>query len=146
VATFEGDADTEWWSHISCRSVTYESEGSTCYDGWIIDLTEGHKRMAWGGHGLPKVSCGPAMPNPSTPCGRATSETASWLFQGWPACRAGGLRPSSTPLDTPRRTPMTEGESNVSEFSDMSSGLTSVPMKLTHKDRGWTDESTLVAG
>jgi hypothetical protein len=28
-------------------------------------------------------------------------------FQGWPVSRAGGLRPYSTPLDTPRRTPMT---------------------------------------
>jgi hypothetical protein len=27
-------------------------------------------------------------------------------FQGWPARRAVGLRPSSTPLDTPRRTLM----------------------------------------
>jgi hypothetical protein len=26
--------------------------------------------------------------------------------QGWPAHRAGSVRPSSTPLDTPRRTPM----------------------------------------
>jgi hypothetical protein len=25
----------------------------------------------------------------------ATPETASWLFQGWPACRAGSLRLSS---------------------------------------------------
>jgi hypothetical protein len=35
------------------------------------------------------------MPNPSTPFGRATPETALRLF----------LRPSSTPLDNPRRTP-----------------------------------------
>jgi hypothetical protein len=27
-------------------------------------------------------------------------------FQGWPAHRAGALQLSSTPLDTPRRTPM----------------------------------------
>jgi hypothetical protein len=32
--------------------------------------------MARGGHGLPKVSHGPAMPNPSTPFGRATPEIA----------------------------------------------------------------------
>jgi hypothetical protein len=31
--------------------------------------------MARGGHGLPKFSTGPAMPYPSTPCGRATLET-----------------------------------------------------------------------
>jgi hypothetical protein len=28
--------------------------------------------------------------------------------KGWPACRAGGLPPSSTPSDTPCRTPMKE--------------------------------------
>jgi hypothetical protein len=48
--------------------------------------------------GLSKVSPGPAMPDPSTPCGQAAPK------MGWPACRAGGLQPSSTPLDTPRRT------------------------------------------
>jgi hypothetical protein len=66
-----------------------------------------HRCMAWGGQGLPKLSLGPAMPYPSTLCGPATPETALWPFQGRSACRAGGLRPSSTPLDTPRRTPMT---------------------------------------
>jgi hypothetical protein len=30
------------------------------------------------GHGLPKVLPGPAMPNPSTPCGQATPETAKF--------------------------------------------------------------------
>jgi hypothetical protein len=60
-----------------------------------------HARIARGGHGLPKVSPGPTMLDPSTPCGRATSG------MGWPACRAAfGLRPSSTLLDTPRRAPM----------------------------------------
>jgi hypothetical protein len=61
-------------------------------------------RVARGIHGLPKVSSGPAMPNPSTPCWRATPETALRLFRGWPAHRAGGLRPSSTLFDTRRRT------------------------------------------
>jgi hypothetical protein len=46
------------------------------------------------------------MPYPSTPCGLTTPETALRPFLGWPGHRAGGLRPSSTPLDTPRRTPM----------------------------------------
>jgi hypothetical protein len=59
-----------------------------------------------GGHGLPKVLLGPAMPYPSTPCDRVTHETALWPFQGWPAHRAGVLQLYSTPLDTPRRTPM----------------------------------------
>jgi hypothetical protein len=35
-----------------------------------------HGCMATGGHGLPKVSLGPAMLYPSTHCGWATSETA----------------------------------------------------------------------
>jgi hypothetical protein len=60
-----------------------------------------HKRMARGGHGLPKVSLGPAMPYPNTPCGLATSETALRLFQGWPVYRAGGLQPSYYPLGHP---------------------------------------------
>jgi hypothetical protein len=42
-------------------------------------------RMARGGHGLPKVLPGPAMPCSSTPCGRATPETALQPFQEWPA-------------------------------------------------------------
>jgi hypothetical protein len=46
------------------------------------------------------------MPYPSTPCKQATPETATRLFQGWPAHRAIGLRLSSCPSDTPRRTPM----------------------------------------
>jgi hypothetical protein len=60
--------------------------------------------MARGIHGVPKVSPGPAMLDPSTPCERATPETALRLFLGWPARRPGNMRPSSTPLDTPRRT------------------------------------------
>jgi hypothetical protein len=31
--------------------------------------------MARGGHGLPEVPLGPAMPNPSMPCRRATIQT-----------------------------------------------------------------------
>jgi hypothetical protein len=63
-------------------------------------------RMARGGHELPKVSTGLAIPYPSTFCEQATPEMALWTFQGWPACRAGGLRPSLTPLVTPHLTPM----------------------------------------
>jgi hypothetical protein len=36
----------------------------------------------------------------------STPETALWPFKGWPVYRLGRLQPSSTPLDTPRRTPM----------------------------------------
>jgi hypothetical protein len=53
-----------------------------------------HRHMARGGHGLSKVSPGPAKPNPSMP------------FQGWPLCSAGDQRPSSTLLDTLCRTPL----------------------------------------
>jgi hypothetical protein len=73
------------------------------------DAASSHGLMGRGDHGLPKVSPGPTMPYPSMPCGRASPETAISalrLFQLWPACRAGGLRPSPTPLDTPRRAPM----------------------------------------
>jgi hypothetical protein len=65
-----------------------------------------HGCMARGGHGIPKVLPGPALPYPSTPCGGATPEMALWLFQGFPAHMAGGLRPYFTPLDTPCRTRM----------------------------------------
>jgi hypothetical protein len=65
-----------------------------------------HGHMAWGGHGLPKVSLAAAMSDPSTPCGRATPETALPPFKGWLVRSAGNLQPSSTPSDTPRRTPM----------------------------------------
>jgi hypothetical protein len=59
--------------------------------------------MARGIHELLKVSPRPTMPNPSTPYGRTTPKTAIWPFWRWPARRAGGLKPSSTPLDTPYR-------------------------------------------
>jgi hypothetical protein len=49
--------------------------------------------MARGIHGFPKVSPGPAM--------RATPETALQPFLGWSIQRAGDLRLSSTPFDTP---------------------------------------------
>jgi hypothetical protein len=55
-------------------------------------------------HGLPKVSPGPAMPDPATPCKRATPETALRPFQGWPIHKAVNLRPSSTLLDSLRKT------------------------------------------
>jgi hypothetical protein len=58
-------------------------------------------RTGRGIHGLPKVSCGPVMPDPYTP------------FGGWPARRAGGLRPSSFPLDTPSRTGLPVGRRQV---------------------------------
>jgi hypothetical protein len=90
-------------SHCNSNSVQFLFK-SQKFDTKIVSLTNYHGHMARGGHALPKVSFGPAMPYPSTPCGWDTRETALWSFQGWPAHRVGGLRPSSTPLDTPRRT------------------------------------------
>jgi hypothetical protein len=95
-----------------------------------------HERMARGGHGLPKVSPRPAMPDPLRPAGgpplrlkrpyglRPSSTPACQArpvyalpggpplkrpyshFKGGPPGRAGGLCPSPTPLDTPRHTPL----------------------------------------
>jgi hypothetical protein len=45
-----------------------------------ILTTEEHRRMAKGGHGLPKASLGPAMTDPSMPCGQAIPEKALRLF------------------------------------------------------------------
>jgi hypothetical protein len=67
--------------------------------------TRNYGRMARGSNELLKVLPRPAMPDPPTACGRATPKTALRPFQGWPTRRAGGLRPSSTLLDTPCRTP-----------------------------------------
>jgi hypothetical protein len=61
-------------------------------------------RTGRGIHGLPKVSCVPAMPDPYISCGQATPQTALQPFGGWPTHRVGGLRPSSSFLDTPRCT------------------------------------------
>jgi hypothetical protein len=47
---------------------------------------------------LLKFHPGLAMPDPSKPCGQATTQIDLWLFQQWPACSAGGLR---LPLWTP---------------------------------------------
>jgi hypothetical protein len=61
-------------------------------------------RTGRGIYGLPKVSYRLAMADPYTPCGWTTPQTALRPFGGWPAYRAGDLRPSSSPLDTPSRT------------------------------------------
>jgi hypothetical protein len=61
--------------------------------------TQCHRRMARGGHGLPKVSSRPALTYPSTPCGGPTPKTVLRLFLGWPAHRLGSLRRSSTLLN-----------------------------------------------
>jgi hypothetical protein len=61
-----------------------------------------HRRTARGGHGLLKVSLGPAMPNPSMPSRQAKARRAAF----------GRLL---TPLDTPRCTPM-EKPKNCSQL------------------------------
>jgi hypothetical protein len=72
----------------------------------VIRFVAFYGRMARGGHGLPKLSLKPARPYPSTPCERATPETALQPFEEWPTHRVGSLWPSSTSLDTPRHTSM----------------------------------------
>jgi hypothetical protein len=61
-------------------------------------------RMGRGGHGLPKVSLVPAMLYPSTSCGQPSLKWPHSHFKG--SCPQGNLRPSSSLLDTPRRTPL----------------------------------------
>jgi hypothetical protein len=71
-----------------------------------------HGRVARGGHGLYKVLLGPALPYPSTACGRATPETAKRPQSR----RPGGPKPSSTPLDIPRHTPMLVLDDSLGTF------------------------------
>jgi hypothetical protein len=71
----------------------------------------GQARTATGIHGHPNVSPRPTQPGLSTPCGWATPKTALRSFRRWHAHRAGGLRPSSTPLDTPCHTGVVEAAS-----------------------------------
>jgi hypothetical protein len=58
--------------------------------------------MVRGTHGLPKISLEPAMPNPSLPCGRPPLKLPYGRFKGG---RAACGHPT-TPLGTPRRTPL----------------------------------------
>jgi hypothetical protein len=51
----------------------------------IKENEDEHRLMARGGHGLAKVSLGPAMPDIYTPYWRAIPETAFWPFKRWPA-------------------------------------------------------------
>jgi hypothetical protein len=81
-----------------------------------------------------KFHLGPPCPTLSMPCEQATP-----AFQGWPACKASGLRPSSIPLETPRRTPSRLCRfplcSQVSSFVDKTWTLTlaqSLGASLSH--------------
>jgi hypothetical protein len=53
-----------------------------------------------------KIHPGPPSPTLLCPACGPPLKRHIWPFQGWPAHRAGSLGPSSTPLDTPCRTPM----------------------------------------
>jgi hypothetical protein len=50
----------------------------------IFRRAKDHGRMARGGHGFPKVSLGPAMPDPFRPCRWAILETAVFYPFGHP--------------------------------------------------------------
>jgi hypothetical protein len=63
-----------------------------------------HERLARGGHRFPKVSLGLAMPYASNTL-KVVSEVV--------ARRAGGLQPSSIPLDTPQCMPLCHYKFNV---------------------------------
>jgi hypothetical protein len=82
-------------------------------------------RLATDGRGLPQVFLGSAMPYPSTLCRRVTTKMASWLVQG----RSVTLWPSSTPLDTPRRTPMVWSKSRAKNHKHFSFFLPILMMK-----------------
>jgi hypothetical protein len=55
--------------------------------GRLIVYSVLHKRIpvARGGHGIPKVSPEPAMPNPSTTCGQLTISGVAGPQGSWPA-------------------------------------------------------------
>jgi hypothetical protein len=80
---------------LSMSEVAAETKGAM-----VSALSLKHGRMVRGGHGLSKVLLGPVRPYPFMPC-------------GWPSTGQGGLQPSSTPLDTPRRTPMAETKGDM---------------------------------
>jgi hypothetical protein len=70
-----------------------------------------HGRMARGDPGLPKISPRPAMLYPSTPSGRATTETALWHFIIYPlghpmqydAIEPHGILPCLIWFDSPKQ-------------------------------------------
>jgi hypothetical protein len=95
--------------YVNENGVEAESKMSIALEKIINGSTDApyHRRMARGAHGLPKVSPGLAMPDPSCPAG------------GPPPKRPYGLWPSSTLLDTPCCTPMlpTDDERDRAERS-----------------------------
>jgi hypothetical protein len=65
-----------------------------------------HGRMGKSGHGLPKVSPGPAMPYPSVPCVRPPLKQSPGHFRGGSTAGRTACGHLLAPLDTPRRTPL----------------------------------------
>jgi hypothetical protein len=88
--------------------------------------------MARGGHGLPKVSPGPAMPDPSTPWGRATPEKPLRPFKGV-ALPQGG-RPAAVffPFGHPTSYACDDGGDRIHEINFWSHEIW-----MTVKELGW---------
>jgi hypothetical protein len=76
----------------------------TIYRSFLTTGLQGCAAM--GGHGLPEVPPWISGTGPDMPCRRATSRATLRPCRGWPAWRAGGLRPSSASVDPLRRTPV----------------------------------------
>jgi hypothetical protein len=68
-----------------------------------ITFTQIHGRMLMDGHGLPKVSLGPAVPYRFL-LSRWPPLKQPYSLSGMVTLRTSGLWPSSTPLDTRSRT------------------------------------------
>jgi hypothetical protein len=100
----------------------FQTLDSTCFHCWVC-VYRIHQRLLNMGvwqrvAGLPKVLLRTAMPYISTSCGQATPETGlRWAAR----LRGRWLRPSSTPLEIPRRTPMLVNSAIVFWNSVMSS-------------------------
>jgi hypothetical protein len=96
----------------SCNQVPIHSgrslmppRGSWCaqtpqYSPPILAENSLTQRKNWGISESLNFHLGPPFPTLLYPVG---GPPQNGLFLGWPACRAGGLWPSSTSLDTPRR-------------------------------------------
>jgi hypothetical protein len=98
-------------TRFSLEKLMIRAKSKSCNDEvhWKVEVDSRSGRIdgvatisVWQGvviYGLPKVSLGPVMLDPSIPCRRATPETALPPFQGWPARRV--TRPGADfyPLD-----------------------------------------------
>jgi hypothetical protein len=101
-----------WWAVVACVVQNKTTAEGTAFISRLGIWIRCRVELKWsdasanGKWWLNKVSPGHALPYPSMYCNQATPEMAFQPFLGWPACRAGGLWPSSTPLNTPRDKPM----------------------------------------